>query len=196
MNRFGWIVLVLFFVGGVLAFRSNDRPVKVPGDASVGAPKAALTPGSLPIPVVGVAAKMLSDTWGQSRENGARTHRAIDIPAPGGTPVVATMPGRVEKLHVSERGGLTAYIRDASGDWLTYYAHLASYAPGLREGQPVRVGQPIGAVGDTGNAGPGNTHLHFALHRMQPGEAWYQGTPVNPFPLLAGPSLAGKRSVR
>ena len=96
------------------------------------------------------------------------------------------MPGRVEKLHVSERGGLTAYVRDATGRWLTYYAHLASYAPNLREGQPVSVGQRIGFVGDTGNAGAGNTHLHFALHRMAPGEAWYQGTPVNPFPLLAG----------
>lgn len=186
MNRFGWIVLVLFFAGGVLVFRSNDRPIAGSSSEPSASPKAAANPGALPIPVVGVPSNALVDTWGQSRENGARAHRAIDIPAPGGTPVVAAMPGRVEKLHVSERGGLTAYVRDATGRWLTYYAHLASYAPNLREGQPVSVGQPIGFVGDTGNAGAGNTHLHFALHRMALGETWYQGTPVNPFPLLAG----------
>ena len=185
MNRFGWIVLVLFFVGGVLAFRSNDRPAEASGQVPVVSPAPTPSPGVLRIPVVGIPASALRDTWGEARENGARVHQAIDIPAPGGTPVVAAMAGRVEKLHISERGGMTAYVRDASGRWLTYYAHLANYAPGLREGQSVRTGDPIGFVGDTGNAGPGNTHLHFALHRMQPGEAWYRGTPVNPYPLLA-----------
>ena len=182
MNRFGWLILVLFFVGGVLLFRSVDQRKAPPQERQASTDLSE----ALPVPVAGVPSSALSDTWNQSRENGARAHQAIDIPAPLGTPVVATMAGRIEKLHQSARGGLTAYVRDTSGRWLTYYAHLAGYAAGLREGQAVAAGQPIGFVGDTGNAGAGNTHLHFALHRMQPGETWYQGTPVNPYPLLAG----------
>ncbi|HSX54480.1 MAG TPA: M23 family peptidase, partial [Sphingomonas sp.] len=37
-----------------------------------------------------------------------------------------------------------------------------------------------------GNAGTGNYHLHFAVARMAPGEGWWQGMPVDPYPLLAG----------
>jgi len=64
--------------------------------------------------------------------------------------------------------------------------HLASYAPGLKEGQKVARGDPIGTVGTSGNADPAGPHLHFAVYRMVPGERWHQGTPVNPYPLLAG----------
>ena len=51
-------------------------------------------------------------------------------------------------------------------------------------------GDPIGTVGSTGNANPAGPHLHFAIHRMAPGERWYQGRPVNPYPLLAGSGAA------
>ena len=47
-------------------------------------------------------------------------------------------------------------------------------------------GAPVGYVGITGNANPAGPHLHFAINRMEPGEKWYQGTPINPYPLLAG----------
>ena len=137
------------------------------------------------IPVAGVAADRLVDTWLQSRDDGVRVHQAIDIPAPMGTPVIASMAGRIEKLFRSNAGGTTAYIRSSDGCWLTYYAHLSDYVPGLAEGQTVAVGEKIGFVGDSGNAGAGNTHLHFALHRMAPGETWYQGTPINPYPYFA-----------
>ena len=46
----------------------------------------------------------------------------------------------------------------------------------------------IGYVGYSGNANPAGPHLHFAINRMAPGEKWYRGTPVNPYPLLAGKS--------
>ncbi len=111
--------------------------------------------------------------------------------APGGTAVLAAAPGRVEKLFTSDLGGLTIYVRSPGGRWIYYYAHLAGYAPGLAEGQAVARGQRIGFVGDTGDAGPGNTHLHFGLQRMAPGERWWQGQSVNPYPLLAG-STAGR----
>jgi murein DD-endopeptidase MepM/ murein hydrolase activator NlpD len=67
-----------------------------------------------------------------------------------------------------------------------YYAHLDAYAPGLREGQRIARGAPVGTVGSTGNANPAGPHLHFAVNRMTPDERWHEGTPVNPYPLLAG----------
>lgn len=142
--------------------------------------------GPLIVPVRGIVRTHLTDTWGDSRGGGTRVHQAIDIIAPAGTPVIAAMPGTVEKLFISARGGTTAYVRSHDGGWMAYYAHLQRYADNLREGQAVRRGDVIGYVGDTGNSGAGNYHLHFALARMRPGEKWYQGTPVNPYPLLAG----------
>jgi murein DD-endopeptidase MepM/ murein hydrolase activator NlpD len=111
--------------------------------------------------------------------------------APGGTPVVAAAPGNVEKLFYSEGGGgITLYVRSPDRQWGYYYAHLQRYAPGVVEGMPVRAGDLLGYVGDTGNAGTGNFHLHFAMARMQPGDGWWKGQPVNPYPLLAGGSSA------
>jgi murein DD-endopeptidase MepM/ murein hydrolase activator NlpD len=106
--------------------------------------------------------------------------------APGGTPVIAAAPGRIEKLFQSGLGGITLYVRSPDRRWTYYYAHLAGYAAGIREGMAVKTGDLLGYVGDTGDAGAGNYHLHFGLTRMQPGERWYQGENVNPYPMLAG----------
>jgi murein DD-endopeptidase MepM/ murein hydrolase activator NlpD len=144
-------------------------------------------PAGLAIPVLGVKAEQLQDTYSQARAGGARVHDAIDIMAPHGTPVVAAAPGIIEKLFFSKGGGgITAYVRSPDGQWIHYYAHLQGYAPGLHEGQTVKRGDPIGAVGSTGNANPAGPHLHYAIHRMAPGEKWYDGKAVNPYPLLAG----------
>ena len=144
-------------------------------------------PTGLAIPVAGVKASQLIDTYTQARAGGARVHDAIDIMAERGTPVVAAAPGTVEKLFFSDGGGgITAYIRSEDKRWTYYYAHLHDYAPGLREGQQVRRGTPIGRVGSTGNANPEGPHLHFAIHRMEPGEGWWEGSAINPYPLLAG----------
>jgi peptidoglycan LD-endopeptidase LytH len=141
----------------------------------------------LTVPVQGVSRAQIVDTWGQSRANGARVHQATDIMAAGGTPVIAAAPGIVEKLFYSEGGGgITLYVRSPDRQWSYYYAHLQRYAPGVVEGMQVRTGDLLGYVGDTGNSGAGNYHLHFALSHMQPGESWWKGQPVNPYPLLAG----------
>lgn len=147
----------------------------------------AIAPSGLAIPVAGIQPTQLVDTYKQARGGGARVHDAIDIMADHGTPVVAAAPGRLEKLFFSKGGGgITAYVRSDDGRWLYYYAHLQDYAPGLKEGQPIRRGDPIGRVGVTGNSNPDGPHLHFAINRMSDGEKWYQGTPINPYPLLAG----------
>ena len=149
-------------------------------------------PAGLAIPVVGVKPKELVDTYTQARAGGARRHDAIDIMAPVGRPIVAAAPGTVEKLYFSPGGGgTTVYVRSDDGLWSYYYAHLSAYAPGLHEGQRVRRGTPIGYVGFSGNANPAGPHLHFAINRMQPGEKWYQGTAINPYPLLAGRKSGG-----
>jgi murein DD-endopeptidase MepM/ murein hydrolase activator NlpD len=146
-----------------------------------------LGPTGLAIPVAGIEKKQLTDTYTQSRSGGARVHNAIDIMADHGTPVVAAAPGVVEKLYFSQGGGgITAYVRSPDKQWVFYYAHLQAYAPGLKEGQVVKQGDAIGTVGSTGNANPAGPHLHFAILKMADGEDWHEGTPVNPYPLLAG----------
>ena len=140
----------------------------------------------LAVPVAGVARSSISDSWGDPRENGLRQHHGTDIMAPGGTPVSAAAPGTVEKLWNSKAGGITIYVRSPQRDWTYYYAHLSGYAPGLHEGQVVKTGDPLGFVGDTGDAGPGNFHLHFGLTRTTPDQHWYQGEDVDPYPYLAG----------
>lgn len=137
------------------------------------------------VPVVGIFPGQLRNTFAQARDEGARRHDAIDIPAPSGTPIVAAIGGRVEKLFVSEQGGNTVYIRSPDGRWTYYYAHLDRYAPDLREGQRVGQGATLGTVGVTGNADPSGPHLHFAINAMNPRDRWWQGTPINPYPLLA-----------
>lgn len=149
--------------------------------------KVSLGPSGLAIPVAGVRPNQLIDTFTQARAGGARIHDAIDIMAAEGTPVVSAADGTVEKLYFSHGGGgISAYVRSVDGQWEYYYAHLQTYDARLREGMKLKRGDPIGLVGHTGNASPEGPHLHFAINRMAPGETWSHGTPVNPYPLLAG----------
>jgi murein DD-endopeptidase MepM/ murein hydrolase activator NlpD len=144
-------------------------------------------PAGLAIPVAGVKASQLTDTFTQARAGGARRHDAIDIMAPEGTPVIAAAPGTIEKLFFSNGGGgITVYVRSPDQRWSYYYAHLSSYAPGLAEGQQIKRGQVIARVGHTGDASAAGPHLHFAINQMGRGERWWQGAPINPYPLLAG----------
>jgi murein DD-endopeptidase MepM/ murein hydrolase activator NlpD len=146
-------------------------------------------PAGLIIPVAGVRPDQLVDTFADARGN--RTHGALDIMAPRGTPVVAAAPGTVEKIFESQAGGHTVYVRTNDARWIHYYAHLDRYAQGLREGMHVAQGQLIGTVGSTGNANPEGPHLHFEIKRMASDEKWYQGTGVNPYPLLGGRPVGG-----
>lgn len=143
----------------------------------------------LAVPVQGVRRETIRDSWGDPRDNGLRLHHGTDLMAPAGTPILAAAPGTVEKLWASAAGGTTLYVRSPARTWTYYYAHLAGYAPGLHEGQPIATGQVLGYVGDTGNAGAGNFHLHFGLSRTTPAQHWYQGEDVDPYPYLAGKPL-------
>lgn len=191
MSRFG-IIVALVLLAGVIAFASMVR-VTGPGWSGAGGggtgPQVARAPappiGGLVLPVQGVPPSALRDDWGEARGDGDRVHHAIDILASTGTPVLAAADGRIEKLFQSKRGGTTIYERSTDGGIVYYYAHLDHYAPTLVEGQAVKAGQPIAAVGSTGDAAPSAPHLHFEIHRMAPGEGWWQGEEINPYPLLA-----------
>ncbi len=186
------VVAILAGALGIFAYNISRVPKAEERKLEPAGPSVAIGPLGLAVPVAGFTPDQLVDTFAQARAGGARVHDAIDIMAPAGTPVVAAAPGMVEKLFFSRGGGgIAAYVRSDDRRWCYYYAHLQDYAPGLKEGQRVERGQLIGRVGSTGNASPAGPHLHFAIARMQPGEKWYQGQPVNPYPLLAGKRASG-----
>jgi peptidoglycan LD-endopeptidase LytH len=136
----------------------------------------------LSLPVNGVRADQLVATFDEAR--GDRPHEAIDIMAPRGTPVVAVEDGRIAKLFWSKAGGHTIYHFDPSERYVYYYAHLDRYADGLAEGQTVTRGQTIGYVGSTGNAKADAPHLHFAIFLLTPDKRWWDGTALDPYPVL------------
>ena len=138
---------------------------------------------ALIIPVFGVKPEQLTDTYSDSRAND-RLHDAIDIPAAAGTPVVAAADGEIVKFWDSEAGGITIYQLSADRKFVYYYAHLQRRADEIHEGDFVRQGATIGFVGDTGNAGAGNYHLHFSVARVNDPKRHWEGTYINPYPLL------------
>lgn len=157
-----------------------------PAASAEEAPFAGAGPGGaakLLIPVQGVEAASLVDTYEQARGQGRR-HDAIDIMAPRGTPVLAASDGVVMKLFRSERGGITLYELAPDRRTIYYYAHLDRYAAGMAEGRVLRRGEVLGYVGDTGDAGPGNYHLHFEVSTTEDPDRYWGGVPQNPYPLL------------
>lgn len=139
--------------------------------------------GKLMIPVVGVKREQLLDTYTQARSE-ERIHNAIDIPAPPGTPVVAVSDGEIAKFFDSERGGISIYQYSPDRRYVYYYAHLQKRAENIKEGEFVKRGTVIGYVGDTGNAGAGNYHLHFDISILSDPTRYFEGTSINPYPLL------------
>ncbi|HTS24347.1 MAG TPA: M23 family metallopeptidase [Bryobacteraceae bacterium] len=159
----------------------GPRPPAPHGEADRTAPDRTPQPHLL-LPLSGIDPKKLVDTFPDAR--GGRTHEALDIPAPRGTPVRAVAEGNVVKLFTSKQGGLTVYQFDDSRTWCYYYAHLDRYASGLTEGTLLRAGDVLGYVGSTGNASPATPHLHFAVFQLGPEKKWWEGTPIDPLPLL------------
>ena len=164
---------------------TSVAPVSAPAPAASSANAGLAAPSGLRIPVAGVTPAQLRDTFDEQRA-GERAHEALDIMAPRGTPVLAAADGSVAKLFTSQRGGLTVYEFDPTSTWAYYYAHLDRYAPGLAEGRRLRQGEVIGYVGSTGNADANAPHLHFAIFVLGPEKRWWQGTAIDPYPLLGG----------
>jgi murein DD-endopeptidase MepM/ murein hydrolase activator NlpD len=141
------------------------------------------SPAGLIIPVAGVRPEQLLDTFSESRSEG-RVHDAIDIAAPLGTSVLAAADGKIVRLFNSERGGITVYQLSTDEKFVYYYAHLDRYADGLTAGHLARQGETIAYVGNSGNAGAGNYHLHFSIALISNPKNFWQGVNINPYPLL------------
>jgi peptidoglycan LD-endopeptidase LytH len=170
-------------------------PAPVSRPAQSGEPAAAERPLSaeveylrarqLVVPVAGASSSRIRDSFADARDGGARTHRAIDILAPRGTPVLSADEGIVLRLSTNTLGGITVYATDPSERIVYYYAHLDGYRPGLAQGSLLAKGDTIGFVGTTGNAPENVPHLHFQVMRMPSDRLQYwNGEPINPFPLL------------
>jgi murein DD-endopeptidase MepM/ murein hydrolase activator NlpD len=146
-------------------------------------PPAEAPSGKIMIPVVGVRREQIRDTFNAAR-SGGRVHDANDIMAAGGTPVVACTDGKIAKFFDSVRGGITIYQYSADKSRVYYYAHLQKRADNLKEHDFVKQGTVIGYVGDTGNSGAGNYHLHFAITILTDPKNIFKGNDINPYPLL------------
>ncbi len=131
-----------------------------------------LTPGFI-CPVAGI--NSFIDSWGAPR-SGGRTHKGTDLMAQHGTPLVAVANGTAT-LGYNSLGGNTVWVHADYGVGF-FYAHLDTFATGLRSGDRVTIGQVLGTVGDTGNAAPGAYHLHFGI------AVGGGASNVNPYPSL------------
>lgn len=108
--------------------------------------------------------------WGFPRGT-SRFHEGTDLFAPQGTTILAPVTGTVQ-YGENGLGGTTFTITTPSG-WTAYGAHMSSVIGSSRW---VAAGEPIGRVGDSGNARGGDPHLHLSLRRS--------GGPINPYPSL------------
>ncbi len=127
-----------------------------------------------------------TDTFGAAR-SGGRTHIGVDIMGPKMVPLVAAVDGTVTWVRHDSGRGNNLEITDAQG-WLYHYVHINNdtpgtddganahqfaFAPGIQTGAPVRAGQVIAFLGDSGNAESTGSHLHFEITRPD-------GTSLNP----------------
>lgn len=136
-------------------------------------------PATLAMPVEGVAAGEVADTYGAPRGSDRR-HEGVDIFAPRGTPVVSATRGIVTSVRDGGLGGRQVWVM-GPGRQRHYYAHLDDWMEGLGAGDLVRPGDMLGTVGTTGNARGTPPHLHYGVYA--------DGGAYDPLPLL----LAGAR---
>jgi murein DD-endopeptidase MepM/ murein hydrolase activator NlpD len=174
---------------GTMAFgdvhAADNGPARIEVSATALRPAVRLSQtGEVMFPMNPLPKCALSKTsFGQERSDG-RTHEGIDLMASLGQDVYAVDNGVLWRQTIngepnSTLSGNAWYLKLADGTYY-FYAHMSAFATGLKLGDTVIRGQVIGYVGDTGNPGPGNYHLHFEVHPKG-------GVAVNPYPLLTIP---------
>ena len=146
-----------------------------------------LSQRDLVLPVRGVPAEDLYDSFDDAR-SGGRRHKAIDILAPRGTPVLAVDTARVVNISSSPRGGKSLYLIDSTETFCYFYAHLDGYAKGLKTGDLVEASQVLGYVGTTGNAPEDTPHLHLSIHLLGDSRRCLKGLAINPYEIWASGS--------
>jgi len=121
----------------------------------------------LEFPVDGVDGRAIWSGFGAERDGGRREHRGVDIFAPRGTPVLAATDGWVTRVETTRVGGNVVWMQPLFGNMRVYYAHLTEQW--VEPGDFVLAGQPVGSVGNTGNAVTTPPHLHFGVYVRRPG---------------------------
>ncbi|OQP56788.1 hypothetical protein A4R26_25410 [Niastella populi] len=129
---------------------------------------------SLAFPVAPAEKATVGSFWGASRDRGARKHEGIDIFGKRGMPVVAAADGRISGVREGGIGGKVVFLHPAGKNYTLYYAHLDSQT--VREGQPVKEGEVVGLMGNTGNAKSTAPHLHFGIYTA--------GGAIDPLPFV------------
>lgn len=143
----------------------------------------------VPLKENGESSVTFEDSWYASRNyGGTRKHEGTDLMPEynitGLYPIISITDGVVEKIGWLEKGGYRIGIRAPSGAYF-YYAHLESYAEGLKKGDEIKAGQLLGFMGDSGYGPEGTTgmfavHLHLGIYIDTPiGEL-----SVNPYYIL------------
>ena len=121
----------------------------------------------LAFPVQGVNGSAIWSGFGAERDGGRRAHRGVDIFAARGTPVLAATDGWVTRVETTRVGGNVIWVQPLFGNMRLYYAHL--HEQWVEPGEFVLAGQPLGAVGNTGNAVTTPPHLHFGVYVRRQG---------------------------
>jgi murein DD-endopeptidase MepM/ murein hydrolase activator NlpD len=104
--------------------------------------------------------------------NKRRPHLGIDLAAPKGTPILAAQGGTIIYAGREFKGYGKMVLIESGDGWATLYAHFDKIL--VSEGQKVRKGEVIGAMGRTGRAT--GVHLHFEIRKNR--------GPIDPLPLL------------
>jgi murein DD-endopeptidase MepM/ murein hydrolase activator NlpD len=137
------------------------------------------------LPVAGADPAKLEDSFKEPRD-GDRVHRAIDILAPRGTPILSADDGKILRMTTSTLGGISMYTVDPTSRLVYYYAHMDRYKDGMSPGRNIVKGDTLGFVGTTGNAPKNLPHLHFQVMRWPADGKYWNGDPIDPFDVLAG----------
>ncbi|WP_269715856.1 M23 family metallopeptidase [Caulobacter sp. NIBR2454] len=168
-----WGVFAMTAIGAArpdadLSFISSPKPAPVTvAPAPVVAPPPPAFSFVTPLP-----GQQVNSSFGMRQlpwEEAGRLHKGVDIAAPEGAPVLATLPGTV--IRSGEDAAYGRFVEVAHDHGLSsLYAHLGRKAKGMRKGSAIDAGQVIGHVGSSGRST--GSHLHFEIR--------HDGDPVNP----------------
>jgi len=138
------------------------------------------------VPVAGADMSRVDDTFNDARDGGDRVHRAIDILAPRGTPILSADDGKILRMSTNTLGGISMYTIDTEGRLVYYYAHMERYNDAMSPGRTIVKGDTLGYVGTTGNAPKDTPHLHFQVMRWPADGKYWNGEPIDPYESLGG----------
>jgi murein DD-endopeptidase MepM/ murein hydrolase activator NlpD len=138
------------------------------------------------VPVAGADMSKVDDSFNEPRDGGARVHRAIDILAPRGTPILSADDGKILRMTSNQLGGITMYTVDPLNRIVYYYAHMDHYNDAMSPGRTIVRGDTLGFVGTTGNAPKNTPHLHFQIMKWPADGKYWNGEPIDPYEMLGG----------